>query len=1292
VLVGALRFVRRHASDERGDRLKSALRAVCALALLASSVGAQTFTVVNDNSGGAGSLYQAVLNAASGSTGSLIVFSGTDGNIQLGSELAVSNAPTISAAGTTLFNIPDPVSVSGMLTLDMGGATGAVSGVISDASETTSGALTVKDSAGGGALTLTNSGNTYSGGTAINSGTLSVYGDGALGATTGGITFNGGTLQANGGTGLQSGRTVDLLGGGGTFDANSLTSTLSGLISGGGGLTVLDSSGRGSLTLTNSANTYSGGTTLVSGTLIVSADGDLGAAQGPLTFNGGTLEVSGAGVSLSALRTVMLDSGGGIFDTGSGVSTIAGAVAGAGQFTLTGGGVLTLTDAGNGYQGGTQLNSGTLSVSADGDLGASGTLITFNGGTLQADGLGGATGLTTSRPIFLTGAGGIFDANGLSSTLSGVIGGSGGLTLESSGVGGVLALTNAGNTYSGGTTLNSGTLRVASDLDLGDVDGGITFNGGTLQAGTAGGGTGLSSARSITLAGNGTFDANGLESVLSGPISGGGEFIVMDGVGGGSVELSASNSYTGGTLIESGARLAITNSSALGASLVAFNGGTLQAAGSGIALPNALVLSAAGTLDADGTDISFTGPISGAGLLTLTDSLNGGGQISLQGANTATGGTAIVGTVVVAANAPNVLGAGAVAMTSGGGTATLSVGADQTIGSLSGDANSVVQLVGANLTVGGSGAGTTFAGTLVDDGGSTLTKTGGGVFTLSGSWSVSNAVVSAGTLQLGANAADAGAIQVASGATFDMNGFDQTGSGAVVNNGTLATGAATLKASSYSGSGTLSVNVLSSGPNLQVAGVANVTGQTLIVAGHPATGEYEIVSAGTLTGTFDIPSAGGYAYKPSYVDGDELMLDIIAGTFSQAGQTGNQAAIAAAFNAAVPVATGDLTAVLTQLSGLSPSRQDQALDQLGPISIAAMSGMSDAAAGLQSAALGQRMSGLQSGDFDPDGASLAYFKVSGPAAQNPLLADGIGDSNPWDLSAPSAASFANSPLGFFAAAVDSTGKLDSIAGSAGSQPGYSFGEAGGLVGGDYRFDDQTAAGVFLGYVDGAAQIAGGGSVDEESLRGGVYLTAVREGFRTDLSGGAAYDLFSTSRDISLLSRTATATPKGAEANVDLRISYDLPVGACVVAPFVGGSYDQLTVGGYSESGAGSVDLSVARQRAQSERSDLGARVSRRYELGPIAATPFASLAWGHEYADQSRAIDAELAGGAGGAFAVQTADVARDAALVAAGADIGGRGGWDVRLAYSGDLRGDYVENSVSGSVRLKFDAPGWLP
>ena len=58
--------------------------------------------------------------------------------------------------------------------------------------------------------------NTYTGGTAINGGTLAVSSDANLGAAAGGLTFNGGTLANT--SAFTTGRAITLAAGGGTFN------------------------------------------------------------------------------------------------------------------------------------------------------------------------------------------------------------------------------------------------------------------------------------------------------------------------------------------------------------------------------------------------------------------------------------------------------------------------------------------------------------------------------------------------------------------------------------------------------------------------------------------------------------------------------------------------------------------------------------------------------------------------------------------------------------------------------------------------------------------------------------------------------------------------------------------------------------------------------------------------------------------------------------------------------------------------------------------------------------------
>ena len=223
---------------------------------------------------------------------------------------------------------------------------------------------------------------------------------------TGGTTISGGTLQVgNGGSGASIGSTSGV-----TLSNNSaivfnhsdnLTNTPT--ISGSGSLTQM---GSGELTLTAS-DTYDG-TTIVSGGTLQVGNGGSGASIG-----------STSGVTLSNNSAIVFDH--------SDKVTFTSSITGSGSLTQTGSGKLILT-AGNTYDGTTNISGGTLQIG--------------NGGTLGA-------GAVVDNSVLL------FSHSNLM-TIANAISGSGSVLQRGSGT----AILSASNTYTGGTTVSSGTLDV----------------------------------------------------------------------------------------------------------------------------------------------------------------------------------------------------------------------------------------------------------------------------------------------------------------------------------------------------------------------------------------------------------------------------------------------------------------------------------------------------------------------------------------------------------------------------------------------------------------------------------------------------------------------------------------------------------------------------------------------------------------------------------------------------------------------------------------------------------------
>ena len=311
---------------------------------------------------------------------------------------------------------------------------------------------------GSGSITKTGAGtlilsgtNTYSGGTTISAGTLSIGSDTNIGSGTNTIGNKGTLLLSGNGT-----YTNDwTLSGAGSAIATDNNNTLSGVLSGNGGLTK---TGAGTLTLTGN-NTYAGGTAINDGTLKgnIASGTDLSIAAST-TYDGDNKARSVGG----------LNGGGNILNT-DGLTVQSGTFGGVignsnTSLIKTGAGTLTLT-GNNAYTGSTTISEGTLkgNIASGTDLSIADSA-TYDGDN-KARSVGG-----------LNGAGNILNTDGLtvqSGDFAGSIDNSNsGLTKTGAGT-----LTLSGtNTYTGMTTVRSGTLALGNDLTSNQ----LTLYGGTV--------------------------------------------------------------------------------------------------------------------------------------------------------------------------------------------------------------------------------------------------------------------------------------------------------------------------------------------------------------------------------------------------------------------------------------------------------------------------------------------------------------------------------------------------------------------------------------------------------------------------------------------------------------------------------------------------------------------------------------------------------------------------------------------------------------------------------------------
>jgi autotransporter-associated beta strand protein len=230
----------------------------------------------------------------------------------------------------------------------------------------------------------------------------------------GAIRVIGGTLNGNISLASSSRISADPTSGAGTIAGNISGSTagskiltlggtsatngaLSGVISDGAG-TVAVTQAVGNFTLSG-ANTYTGGTIVSAGSLILSGSGTTGATTGSLTVNGGTMNFGGLARILGAVTI-----GGGTISNGTltGASyastggTVSATLAGEGTYTHTSG-TTTLSGA-NTYTGATTIEAGTLVISGSGSIATSTSVTIKPTATLNTSALASYT-IPTGNPL-----------------------------------------------------------------------------------------------------------------------------------------------------------------------------------------------------------------------------------------------------------------------------------------------------------------------------------------------------------------------------------------------------------------------------------------------------------------------------------------------------------------------------------------------------------------------------------------------------------------------------------------------------------------------------------------------------------------------------------------------------------------------------------------------------------------------------------------------------------------------------------------------------------------------------
>jgi fibronectin-binding autotransporter adhesin len=581
------------------------------------------------------------LSGANSYTGPTTIRNGT---VRISADTNLGNAAGLLVFDGGALNTTQSFNMTRAITLNAGGGT-----IATDAS-TTLGLASVISGAGtlikqgDGTLTLTGA-NTYAGGTAINGGVLQIASDAVLGAATGALSFDGGTLQTT--TSFASARNIALTGDGTLLTDGGTVFSLGGAITGAGSLTK-DGTGATILTGTNS---YKGTTSVNAGTLFI--NGDQSAATGLTIVNSGaTLGGSGTiggNVNIADGGTLAPGNSPGTLTINGNLSLAAGSASNFefGAANVVGGPLNDLVKV-----GGNLVLDGTLNVSvATGGSFNAGIYRVFNYvGTLTDNGLDIGTFPRNSDLYVQTSvANQVNLVNTAGQTLNfwdgpkgqnnGAIDGGSGIWQAAASDSWTQIAGDINAPYANGSfaifSAAPGTVTVDNSLGAVTASGMQFASNGYL---ITGGDIALVGPQSQISVGDGTGDGASMTATIASNLTGATQLEKTDL---GTLVLSGTNSYTGGTLITAGT-LRVSNDANLGdaTGAIGFDGGTLNTTTDITSSRNVGLTGTGNILTAAGTTLSLTGLVSGTGALTKS----GTGTLVLSGDSSGyTASTSVVG-------------------------------------------------------------------------------------------------------------------------------------------------------------------------------------------------------------------------------------------------------------------------------------------------------------------------------------------------------------------------------------------------------------------------------------------------------------------------------------------------------------------------------------------------------------------------------------------------------------------------------------------------------------------------
>ncbi len=657
---------------------------------------------------------------------------------------------------------------------------------------------------------------------------------------------------------------------------------------------------------------------------------------------------------------------------------------------------------------------------------------------------------------------------------------------------------------------------------------------------------------------------------------------------------------------------------------------------SGFATGFSTYLMAGTTLQQTGAG-TFNAPIFGPGGLTLQS-----GAVTLAAANTYAGGTTVNGGTLTIANTGSIVGN----LTVNPGATFVNNGTVNTPG--------IWQLNQGTLT--NSGA---FLGNLANTG--TASNTG----------SITGSLINGAAGSFNNNGTITGSV-------VNMGLLSGNGShvGSLANSGVISPGnsiGTTTVSGGFtqSSTGTFLTEVVGSGQSdrINVGGTATLGGQVVVsalpgMAFAPSTTYTILSAAGGLSGTFaSVNELYPFLQSSLSYDANNAYLNLQVGGFAAQALNNTQYAVGAVLDANAPNAAGDFATVLGTLA--------TATAQQGQAFMTAISGNNYAGF---SSSMVQGMQLFMNNFANQTGGG------GSPMSNRVALAEACDVA--CDAATPP-------KWGAWGGALGGLGTIGA------NQPvGSVTYNAGGFAAGlDRSITDSFRMGVTAGYSTGTQWVSGfDGLGRSNTFQVGLYGGFAQDKVYADAMIGYAYTWNQMWRNIpvpGLQPRTAYGQTGANQwyGQIETGYRFDLGTNAnAFVTPFARLQAYTANQNAFTETGAQSLNLSVAQQTTNSLRSVIGAQLGGSMDLGWREKLLMQlRLGWSHEYADTARPVSATLAGAPATPFTTFGVAPQRDGVVLGLSANTAIAEATSIYLRYEGDISGQDSAHALTAGVRMTW-------